>query len=105
MLGQKLEIETTDALEEAIQMIRRAVPGIVICDFKMPRMNGVDLIRQMRRGASAPRAIFIRTTNPEEDGQVAAAGASGYPASNTAMDLTRAVTSTIEASVCLSDKV
>lgn len=97
MLGQELEVETTDAPEEAIQMIGRAVPDIVICDFKMPRMHGVDLIREMRRVASAPSAIFIRTTNPEEDGQVAAVGASGYPASNTAMELTRAVTSAIEA--------
>jgi CheY-like chemotaxis protein len=105
MLGEKLEIETPDAPEEAIQMIGRSFPDIVICDFEMPRMRGVDLIRRMRRAASAACTIFVRTTNPEEDGQVAAAGATGYRASNTATELTRAVTSAIEASVWLSDKV
>ena len=104
ILGEKLEIETPDAPEEAIQMIGRTFPDIVICDLKMPQMRGVDVVRQMRRAASAPCTIFVLTTNPEEDGQVAAAGATGYPASNTAKELTRAVTSAIEASAWLSNK-
>ena len=106
MLGEKLEIETPDAPEEAIQMIGRTLPDIVICDFQMPSMKGgLDLVRRMRRAASAPCTVFVLTTNPEEDGQVAAAGATGYRVSNTAADLTRAVTSAIEASAWLSDKV
>src|SRR5258708_36854155 len=87
MLGEKLQIETPGEPEEAIQMIGRSVPDIVICDIKMPRMRGVDLIRRMRRAASAPCTIFVRTTNAEEDLQVAAVGATGYPASNTATQL------------------
>lgn len=105
MLSEKLEIETPDAPEEAIQMISRSFPDIVICDFTMPGMGGLNLIRRMRRAASSPCTIFVRTTNPEEDGQVAAAGATGYRVSNTAKELTRAVTSAIKASTWLSDKV
>jgi CheY-like chemotaxis protein len=105
MLSEKLEIETPHAPEEAIRMIGRSFPDIVICDFTMPGIGGLNLIRRMRRAASSPCAIFVRTANPEEDGQVAAAGATGYRVSNTATDLTRAVTSAIEASALLSDKV
>lgn len=105
MLGQKLEIETPNAPEEAIQMITRTVPDIVICDFRMPQMSGLDILREMRRAASSPLMIFVRTTNPEEDGEVAAAGATGYRVSNPAGELTRAVTSAIEASARLSEKV
>jgi DNA-binding NarL/FixJ family response regulator len=105
LLGEKLEIETPDAPEEAIQTIRRTVPDIVICDLKRPITTGIDLIRRMRRAASAPCTIFVLTTNPEEDGQVAAAGATGYRASLKATELTRAVTSAIEASVWLSETV
>jgi CheY-like chemotaxis protein len=105
MLGQKLEIKTPDAPEEAIQMIGLTFPDIVICDLKMPSMEGLDLIRQMRRASSAPCTIFVRTTNSEEDGQVAAAGATGYRASNAATELTRAVTGALEASAWLTDKV
>lgn len=104
LLGENLEIETPDAPEEAIQVIGRTIPDIVICDLKMPNMKGLDMIRRMRRAASAPCTIFVLTTNPEEDGQVAAAGATGYRASNTAKELTRAVTSAIEARAWLSDK-
>ncbi len=105
LLGEKLEIETPDAPEEAIQMIGRNFPAIVICDLKMPSLRGMDLIRRMRRAASAPCTIFVLTANSEEDGQVAAAGATGYRASNTATELTRAVTSAIEASAWLADKI
>jgi CheY-like chemotaxis protein len=103
MLGEKLEIEMADAPEEAIQMIRRTLPDIVICDLKMPSMSGLDLVRRIRRAASLPCTIFVLTTNPEEDGQVAAAGATGYRVSNTPKDLTRAVTSAIEARAVRSE--
>jgi CheY-like chemotaxis protein len=107
MLGEKLEIETPAAPEEAIQMIGRTSPDIVICDFKMPRMKGVEFVRLIRRmrAASAPCTIFVRTANSEEDGHVAAAGATGYRVSNTPTELTRAVTSAIEAHAWLSEKI
>ena len=105
MLAEKLEIETPEAPEEAIQMIVRTVPDVVICDFTMPGMGGLSHIRRMRRAASPLCTFFVRTANPEEDGQVVAAGATCYPASKTANELMRAVASAIEASAWLSDKV
>ena len=104
MLREKMEIVTPYAPDEAIEMIGRTYPDIVICDLKMPHMNGLDLIKRMRRAASEHCTIFVLTANPEEDGQVAAAGAAGYRASNTAAELTKIVASAIEASAWLSAK-
>jgi CheY-like chemotaxis protein len=103
--GEKLEIRTSNTPEDAIQMIGQTSPSIVICDLKMPRVKGINIIRRMRRAASAPCTILVLTTTPEEDAQVAAVGATGYAASNTVAELMRVVTNAIQAITSLSDKV
>jgi CheY-like chemotaxis protein len=106
LLSGKLEIETPDASEEALQAIDRRHPQIVIFDLSMPAMNGLEVVKRLRREASFEDCtIFVLTSNPEEDGQVAAAGATGYRASNAVTDLSRAVTSAVEARDWLSDTV
>ena len=97
MLGDKVDISTPDAPEKAIDMVWRTGSDVMICDFKMPRMNSLELIRRIRLVGAVALTVFVRTNNPEEDGQVAAVGATGYSASRAATDLTRAVTSAIAA--------
>jgi CheY-like chemotaxis protein len=106
LLSGKLEIETPDAPEEALWVIDRHHPDIVIFDLSMPAMNGLEIVKRLRREASFENCtIFVLTSNPEEDGQVAAAGGTGYRASNAVTDLSRAVTSAVEARDLLSDTV
>ncbi len=102
-LGEKFEIQTPGALEEAIELLG-SFPGVVICELKAPSRQRVQIIRRMRR-ASSSCPIFVRTADPEEDGQVAAAGAIGYRASEKVADLARTVTSAIEASSWLSGEI
>jgi CheY-like chemotaxis protein len=100
LLSRTMEIETPHAPEEAIQAIGRDRPEVVILDFKMPAMSGLEVLRQMRRVVSFQNCtIIVLTYNAEEDGQVAAAGAMGYRASNTVTDLSRVVTSAVESRV------
>jgi DNA-binding NarL/FixJ family response regulator len=40
--------EAQDGLE-AVQSFRKHVPDIVVLDFQMPRMNGLEAAREMRR--------------------------------------------------------
>ena len=40
--------EAQDGLE-AVQSFRQHVPDVVILDFQMPRMNGLEAAREMRR--------------------------------------------------------
>lgn len=101
-----MEVETPGAQEDAVQVIGRDRPEIVIFDLKMPHMDGLEVVRRIRRESSLLNCtIFVLTSNPEEDGQVAAAGAMGYRVSNTVKDLSRAVTSAVEARSSLSDQV
>jgi CheY-like chemotaxis protein len=97
-LGGTLDIKMAGAADEAIRLIGATDPDVIISDFQMPNIQGVDLLRRMRLAAATPVTIFVLTSNPEEDGQVAAAGATGYRTANTAAELGRAVTSAIEAS-------
>ena len=101
-LAEELVVEAPDEMEVAIDILDNTFPDIVICDFQILNMNGVDVTKRMRHATSTSHAVFVRTTNPEEDGQVAAAGASGYPASNPPADLVRAVTSAAKAIESLS---
>jgi CheY-like chemotaxis protein len=103
-LGDKLKIETTSFPEEAIQLIGQTIPDVVICDIYIPYMDGMATIRRIR--AAAGRCpIFVLTANPEQDGQVAAAGATGYRAANAETELSIAVNSAIEAAAALSIKI
>jgi len=100
LLSGTLEIETPNAPEEAVQAIGRDRPEVLILDLKMPAMSGLEVLRRVRRQVSFQNCtIIVLTYNTEEDGQVAAAGAMGYRASNTVTDLSRVVTSAVEARV------
>jgi CheY-like chemotaxis protein len=105
MLGENLEIETPAVTEEAVLNVGTTLPDVVICDFHMPDVKGMDIVRLLRRVTAAQCPVFVLTSNPEEDGQVAAAGATGYRTSTAVADLSRAVTSAIEAAALLSLKI
>jgi hypothetical protein len=99
IVSAELETETTNAPEEAIEMVGAKSPAVVICAFQMPRTKAVGLIGRMRRAASAPCTILVPTTSADEDAQVALAGATGYRAK----ELQQAITKAIQASDWLSN--
>jgi CheY-like chemotaxis protein len=103
-LGEQMEIETTSFPEEAIQLIGRTVPDVVICDIHVPHMDDMATIRRIR-AAAGHLPIFVLTANPEQDGLVAAAGATGYRAANAEKELSVAVSSAIKATASLSVKI
>lgn len=83
-LGKFLELDAevvaryTDG-RAFLMEVSRIKPDVVVLDFAMPSMNGLDVARELRRIAPAVRIIFL-TMN--EDPAVAAEalrlGASGY---------------------------
>ena len=44
----RYEIVTASSGEEALQRIAEAVPDLMITDFSMPGMNGMDLVKQVK---------------------------------------------------------
>ena len=77
-LGIEEILEAADGAE-ALKMFRSSVFTVVITDYNMPLMNGLDLVKAIRAsGSEVP--ILMLTTEAERSAVMAAiqAGVSGY---------------------------
>ncbi|MBI2481713.1 MAG: response regulator [Planctomycetia bacterium] len=77
-LGIEEIVEAADGAE-ALKLFRSSVFSVVITDYNMPLMNGLDLVKQIRiSGSEVP--ILMLTTEAERSTVLAAiqAGVSGY---------------------------
>lgn len=64
---------------EAIDLVERLKPDLVLTDLSMPRMNGMEAIREIKRRSPVTRLIVLTVHNTEE--YILAtlkAGADGY---------------------------
>ncbi len=50
---------------EALAWVRTTLPDVVLLDWNMPVMNGLEFLRQLRRepGGEAPRVVFCSVEN------------------------------------------
>ncbi|WP_158272159.1 response regulator [Marinicauda salina] len=64
--GCRSVFEAADA-ESALRMVREQSLDLLICDWKMPTMDGVALLRRLRdeHGAAAPPAIMLTAYDGE----------------------------------------
>ena len=44
---------------EALDLARESAPDLIITDVNMPRMNGIDLIREIRAATNGPAIVPI----------------------------------------------
>ncbi len=82
MLGTEPDLEVVGEAsdgDEAVSLVERVRPDIVLMDLQMPRLDGVAAIRRIRE-ASAPPSILVLTTYDTDARILAAveAGANGY---------------------------
>ncbi len=80
---QELEFETDEAADGkvALQACRKKMPDVVLLDWNMPVMDGIDFLRELRGlpGGETPKVIFCTTENDIEHIQEAIdAGANEY---------------------------
>lgn len=98
--------EATDG-REAIRRAEELKPDVVILDLSMPRMNGLEALREVKRAAPETR-ILILTVHKTEEYVFAAleAGADGYVLKeSTSAELLLAVRSTMAGERYLSPAV
>lgn len=65
------EVVTARSGPEALARCREAAPDLVLSDWMMPGMNGLDLCRNFRRLAREGYGYFILLTSKSEKGDVA----------------------------------
>lgn len=73
-------IEAADGLE-AIAVCRAAMPTVILLDWTMPVMDGVEFVRQLRRepGGDQPVVVFCSAeTEPARIAQALDAGVDEY---------------------------
>ncbi|HPR04495.1 MAG TPA: response regulator transcription factor, partial [Deltaproteobacteria bacterium] len=70
--------EASDGLE-AVRVIAELKPDLALMDLSMPRMSGIDAIREIRRSCPETR-ILVLTVHKNEEYVIASlkAGANGY---------------------------
>jgi two-component system, NarL family, response regulator len=65
--------------QTAVELFRREPPDVTLLDLRMPRLDGVEVIRTLRREFPASRFLVLTTYDTEADiTRALEAGASGY---------------------------
>jgi two-component system chemotaxis response regulator CheY len=63
--GLDFQIVEAENGEEAIESCRKNLPDAILLDWNMPKMDGYDFLRVLRRlpGGDGPKVVFCTTEN------------------------------------------
>ena len=63
--GLEFQIVEAENGEEAIETCRRGLPDAILLDWNMPKMDGYEFLRMLRRlpGGDSPKVVFCTTEN------------------------------------------
>lgn len=78
--GYKQFIHTDDP-EQAIAMMRREMPGVLLLDLSMPKVSGIDILSQMREDSTlrhVPAIVLTSSTDPQVKLKALALGAMDF---------------------------
>lgn len=73
LLKDKFEIATAKDGEEGIEMIGKFKPRLVITDFRMPKRNGIEVVRHIRLSKLNIKTIIISADDIESVAKAAGA--------------------------------
>jgi DNA-binding NarL/FixJ family response regulator len=75
---------------EALQVIEKTKPDIILLDINMPVMNGIETLNEIRKLNPVPKVLMLTISQNDEDliGAIVA-GANGYVLKNTEPEVLR----------------
>ena len=75
--GVAAEIDVVEDGVEALAYMAQRVPDLMLVDLKLPRMNGLDLLRRIRADERTKHVPVVILTSSIEEEDVASSYASG----------------------------
>ncbi|WP_437227087.1 hybrid sensor histidine kinase/response regulator [Planctomicrobium sp. SH661] len=81
--GAGYEVQTAVDGIDALEKLRIARPDLVVCDFEMPRLNGVDLTRQIKSNWNLPVILVTGREQEHHRREGLEAGADAYVVKST----------------------
>ena len=63
--GLEFQVSEAEDGEQALQLCRSELPNAILLDWNMPRMDGYEFLRALRRlpGGDGPKVVFCTTEN------------------------------------------
>ena len=63
--GLEFEIVEAEDGEQALDVCRRQLPEAILLDWNMPKMDGYEFLRSLRKlpGGDSPKVVFCTTEN------------------------------------------
>jgi DNA-binding response OmpR family regulator len=65
------EVITASEGEEALRKVKSERPHLILLDVRMPKMNGLEVLRQVRQIDKEVGVIMVTAVNEEETGRQA----------------------------------
>src|SRR6476661_4598035 len=78
---------------QAVQMVKKLLPDVIVMDIAMPQLNGLEATRQITRSLPSAKVLILSSYSDDEYvQQLTQAGAAGYLVKQTAAnDLLKAI--------------
>jgi putative two-component system response regulator len=74
-----LEVHTSNGAFEAVEMLSWVTPDLIMLDIMMPSVDGITLLRHLRRDMHKPKIpILVVSAYPETREEALGAGADGF---------------------------